>query len=51
MLTLEPVAENTFTLEGVGFGALGEPVTFEVGADGNASSMEVGGNRALRVSY
>jgi len=50
-LTLEPVSENTFKLEGVGFGPLGEVVTFELGADGHARSIEVGGNRALRISY
>jgi len=51
MLTLEPVAENTFKLEGVGFGPLGELVTFELGGDGGARSIEVGENRALRVRY
>src|SRR5262249_28441033 len=51
VLTLEPVAENTFKLEGVGFGPLGELVTFEVDAEGRASSMDVAGNKALRVSY
>jgi D-alanyl-D-alanine carboxypeptidase len=50
-LTLEPISENTFKLEGVGFGFLGELVTFELGADGRARSVEVGGNRSLRVSY
>lgn len=51
MLTLEPISENTFKLEGVGFGFLGELVTFELGADGRARSVEVGGNRSLRTSY
>ena len=51
VLTLEPVSENTFKLEGAGFGPLGELVTFELGTDGGARSMEVGENRAIRVSY
>jgi CubicO group peptidase (beta-lactamase class C family) len=51
VLTLKPVSENTFKLEGVGLGPLGELVTFELGTDGGARSMEVGENRAIRVSY
>jgi hypothetical protein len=50
-LTLEPVSENTFKLEGVGCGPLGELVTFELGADDRARSFEIGGNRAIRISY
>ena len=51
VLTLEPVAENTFRLDGQGYGALGELVVFEIGPNGRAESVRVGENRRVRVTY
>ena len=50
-LTLEPISENTFKMEGKGYGTLGEPVVFELGPDGKASRVKIGVNWANRVSY
>ena len=50
-LTLEPVSENTFRLEGKAYGALGEQVVFEIGPDGIAVSVMVGENPSERVTY
>ncbi len=44
MLTLVPVAEHTFKIDGEGYGALGEPVVFELGPDGKVKRMKVGEN-------
>ena len=46
---LDDVGEHTFRMDGTGSGALGELVTFELGADGRAVRVTVGVNRAERV--
>jgi len=51
MLTLEPVGQNIFKLEGKGMGALGEPVVFELGPDGKAVRIKIGVDQSDRVSY
>lgn len=50
-MTLEPVGEHSFTMDGRGSGPLGEKVTFNVGADGVATSMKVAEGFSERVSY
>ncbi len=50
-LTLEPDGEDTFKLEGKGYGALGEAVVFEVNEDGIARRIKIGENWSDRVSY
>ncbi len=44
MVTLVPVTDNTFRLEGKGYGAYGELVVFETGSDGKVERMKVGEN-------
>ena len=50
-VTLEPTSEHTFTMEGKGSGPLGEPVVFNLGPDGFATSMHVAEGFYERVSY
>jgi CubicO group peptidase (beta-lactamase class C family) len=51
MNTLTPVAPHTFKIESSnGYGAPGELVTFEFGADGQAASFKVGEHRQYRVA-
>lgn len=51
LLTLEPVSENTFRIEGKGYGNLGENAVFEIGPDGRAVSVLIGENRSEAVTY
>ena len=44
MVTLVPVGDHTFRLEGKGYGAYGELVVFETGSDGKVERMKVGEN-------
>jgi len=44
MLTLTPVAEHTFRIDGEGFAELGELVVFEFGTDGEVMRMKLGEN-------
>ena len=44
MLTLTPVAEHTFRIDGEGFGELGELVVFELGANGEVVRIKLGEN-------
>ena len=52
-LTLVPVADNRFKIEGLGFARIGESVVFELGSDGTAVSMKVGEEEATakRITY
>jgi len=52
IMTLEPVAENTFRLDGKGYDAFGEHVVFEIGPEGRSDAVTIGdGFRYTRVSY
>ena len=44
MVTLVPVTDHTFRLEGKGYGAYGELVVFETGSDDKVERMKVGEN-------
>ncbi len=52
MMSLTPrEKQHSFTLEGRGYGALGEEVLFTPGDDGRAKSCVIGGNPFERVRY
>ena len=51
LLTLEPVSENTFRIDGKGYGELGENAVFEIGLSGRAVSVLIGENRHEAVAY
>ncbi len=52
LLTLQPAGDGTFILTGKNGGrAVGELVSFEMGADGNAQRIRVGVNWSDRVEY
>jgi hypothetical protein len=51
LLTLEPVTENTFRIDGKGYGELGENAVFEIGPNGRAVSIVIGENRSEAVTY
>jgi CubicO group peptidase (beta-lactamase class C family) len=50
-LTLEPVSQDTFKLEGKGYGELGEPVVFQKNNTGYTKSVRIGENTYVRVNY
>ena len=49
MYTLIPAGENTFRMEGGGWGAHGELITFELGPDGQVSRVKEGENYLIPV--
>ena len=49
MMTLIPMGEHTFRLDGEGYGEIGEPVVFTVDSSGKAVRYRMGARTAERV--